>query len=290
MLTALFSTTDKLQLITSTVADLEVIATYTDLVKSSGAWSKTDRQLTKITSATTTDILAAPAATEVRGINSLFIRNKHGSTSNELTVVYNANGTNYEGYKTTLLAGETLEYIEGIGFFKLAGKINVTLFNNSTAAQGAGFASDTYLTGSYIVFPQPPKIGTKYKCRFSVSKTAAGTATPIIQVRFGTAGTTADTSRNSFTFSAGTAATDVGVFEIYAIFRAVGASAVVQAWCSLVSQPTTGFSSLLKGVQTTSGSFDSTVAGMGAGVSVNGGTSASWTVQLVTAEIENLYT
>lgn len=289
MLTALFNTTDKLQVISSSVADLEVVATYTDMVKSSGAWLSTNRQGTKITTATTTDILAAPASTEVRGINSLFIRNKHASTANDVTVQYNANATLWELYKTTLNAGETLEYIEGVGFFKLTSVIQSTLYSASTAAQGAGFATDTYLTGSYIKFPALPKIGTKYKCRFSVSKTAAGTATPIIQVRYGTAGTTADTSRNSHTFSAGTAATDVGVFEVYAIFRAVGASAVVQSWCSLVSQPTTGFSSLLKGVQTTSGTFDSTVASLGAGVSVNGGTSAAWTVQLVSAEIENAF-
>lgn len=120
MLTALFNTTDKLQVISSSVADLEVVATYTDMVKSSGAWLSTNRQGTKITTAATTDILAAPAATEVRGINSLFIRNKHASTSNDVTVLYNANATLWELYKTNLAAGETLEYIEGVGFFKLA--------------------------------------------------------------------------------------------------------------------------------------------------------------------------
>jgi len=73
------------------------------------------------------------------------------------------------------------------------------------------------------------------------------------------------------------------------VFRTVGSgtSAVLQSHCALTSQPTTGFSSLLKGTQATSGGFDSTVADLGIGVSVNGGTSASWTVQMVVAEIEN---
>ena len=40
-------------------------------------------------------------------------------------------------------------------------------------------------------------------------------------------------------------------------------------------------------VQNTSGGFDSTVADLGIGASVNGGTSAAWTVQLVDAELLN---
>jgi hypothetical protein len=160
--------------------------------------------------------------------------------------------------------------------------------NYSTAAQGAGFATDTYVTGSNISIPSGgPYAGSLYRCLITVSKTAAGSATPIIQLRIGTLGTTGDASICSFTFSAGTAATDVGVFEVIGLFRTVGAgtSAVVQGHCSLVSQPTTGFSSLLHGVQTTSAGFNSTTASLIAGVSVNGGASAAWTVQLVRAEL-----
>lgn len=160
--------------------------------------------------------------------------------------------------------------------------------NSSVTSQGAGFSTDTYLTGSNIAIPSgSPYVGTVYRCIFTVSKTAAGTATPIVQLRIGTAGTTADTSICSFTFSAGTAATDVGRFEVTALFRTVGSgtSAIVQGHCGLISQPTTGFSSLLKGVQTTSSGFNSTTASSIIGVSVNGGTSASWTVQLVRAEL-----
>lgn len=83
---------------------------------------------------------------------------------------------------------------------------NVSVFNQSTSAQGAGFSTDTYLTGSSINIPSSGlKAGTRYHLVFSVNKTAAGTATPIINVRFGTGGTTSDTSRLTFTFNAGTA-------------------------------------------------------------------------------------
>jgi hypothetical protein len=165
-------------------------------------------------------------------------------------------------------------------------------FNQSVAAQGAGFASDTYLTGSSITIPSGAlKIGTRYHLIFNVSKTAAGTATPIIYIRFGTNGSTADTARLTFTFLAGTAAADIGAFEVFVTFRTVGSgtSAVMQGMAQVQhSLSTTGLQNLPnKVLQVTSAGFDSTVANSIIGASVNGGTSASWTVQLVRAELEN---
>jgi hypothetical protein len=285
----LANTTDKLQLTTGTAADVDVHVDWIDATTADPPVpNDVNRTNTAITTATTTDILAAPAASTVRKVKHLQIFNKDTADSTDVTVVYDQNGTDFSLYKANLAPGEALEYNENIGFFKLAASPAVLIgTNKSTAAQGPGFATDTYLTGSNIPLAAlgAPIIGTLYDCSFSVSKTGAGTATPIIQVRVGTAGTTSDTSRLSFTFSAGTAATDVGWFRVFAMFRAVGASAVLQGHCGLISQPTTGFSTLIKNVQTTSGAFDSTVANSIIGVSVNGGASASWTVQLVEAEI-----
>jgi hypothetical protein len=166
--------------------------------------------------------------------------------------------------------------------------------NHSTAVQGAGFATDTYLTGSSIaLLTTPPRVGTLYRCTFDVSKTAAGTATPVIIVRFGTAGTTADTARLTFTFPAQTADADIGVFTVWALFRTIGASGVVQGRASLVH---TGGATGLLGLsvnpgptlQVTSGSFSTTVANSIIGMSVNGGASAAWTVELVEAVLQNL--
>lgn len=166
-------------------------------------------------------------------------------------------------------------------------------YNQSVAAQGAGFAIDTYLTGSSIAIPANSlKVGTRYHLIFNVSKTAAGTATPIITVRFGTLGTIVDTARLTFTFLAGTAAADIGTFEIFVTFRTVGSgtSAVIQGTGRVQhSLSTTGLQNLPSKVLTvTSAGFDSTVASSIIGVSVNGGTLASWTVQQVQAELQNL--
>lgn len=163
--------------------------------------------------------------------------------------------------------------------------------NASVAAQGPGFAADTYLIGSAIAIPTGQlKAGSKYRCKFNVTKTGAGTATPIINVRVGTLGTTADASRGTLTFAAQTAVIDEGVFEVECVFRTVGAAATLQALGQLAHRLSiTGLSVDVSGAKlATSAAFDSTVAGLIIGLSVNGGTSAAWTVQLVSAELVGL--
>lgn len=166
------------------------------------------------------------------------------------------------------------------------------IFNSSVAQQGAGFAADTYLTGSNISIPSGRlQAKTIYRCMFDVSKTGAGTAAPIITVRIGTLGTTGDAAITALTFAAQTGAIDTGVFEIYATYRTVGAgtSAVVQSAGSLIHiLAATGLANVASSTtRTTSSGFNSTT-GTVIGLSVNGGTSASWTVQLVQAELRNL--
>lgn len=179
-------------------------------------------------------------------------------------------------------------------YFEARGRAN----NASVANQGAGFATDTYLAGSYIPIPTNPAGGnrlqakSKYRLRFFMSKTAAGVATPILNVRLGTAGTTADTSRAQLTHTAQTAAIDTGVYDMEVTFRTVGSgtSAVIVAGGVLDHNlAATGLSvSNTSIVTAVSAGFDSTVANLGIGVSVNAGASAAWTVQIVNAELFNL--
>jgi hypothetical protein len=166
-------------------------------------------------------------------------------------------------------------------------------FNASVAAQGAGFATDTYLVGSSIAIPASSlQAKTMYRCVFNVVKTAAGIAAPIIRVRFGVNGSTADTALATLTFSAQTAVIDEGTYELRAIFRTVGSgtSAVLQTHARLHHR--LSITGLGVGVSepeiATSAGFDSTVANSIIGLSVNGGTSAAWTVNVVQAELVNL--
>ena len=292
----LTSTSDLVQVITGSASTINVHTSYMD--NASGTITPTRTNTATIATATTTTVVSSPGASTQRNVRHINIRNAD-ATNNCVITVQHTDGTNVEPlFKCTLLVGEELIFnqaglwlhYDANGGLYQASAVSPVTFNASTAAQGPGFAADTYLTGSNITLPSSrPKVGTRYKCRFSVTKTAAGTATPIIQLRYGTTGTTADTSLCSFTFSAGTAATDSGVFEVVGVYRTVGATtaAVVQGDCSLISQATTGFSSLIKDVLTTSAGHDSTTANTILGVSVNGGTSAAWTVQLVSATLEN---
>ena len=160
--------------------------------------------------------------------------------------------------------------------------------SSKSTSSVTGFASDTYLSGSFVVFPVTPVIGTTYKLIFDVTKTSAGTATPIITIRVGTSGTISDTSRLTFTFGAGTAAVDTGIFEVIVSFRTVGTgtTAVLQGISRLTNNlTTTGLSNAVKVKVSTSAGFDSTVSNLGIGASYNGGTSASHTITLVRSEI-----
>lgn len=112
----LTDTNDKLQLVTDAAVTVDVVAAFVDL---SGTTVTPGKQVTAITTATTTDIVAAPASSTSRKIKSLYVRNKHASSSVVVTVVLDDNATDYEIHKVTLLAGEMLEYEEGVGFFTL---------------------------------------------------------------------------------------------------------------------------------------------------------------------------
>lgn len=166
---------------------------------------------------------------------------------------------------------------------------------NQSVANQTGFATDTYLTGSSVTIASPSatlKVGSRYHLIFNVSKTAAGVATPILNVRFGTGGVVGDASKCALTWTAQTAATDTGTFEVWATFRTVGSgtSAVLQcAGQRRHGASITGLGTLVGETKVaTSAGFDSTVANSILGVSVNGGASAAWTVTNVNATLENI--
>lgn len=163
-------------------------------------------------------------------------------------------------------------------------------YSTSVANQTISGA-DTYLTGSAITIPDNSlQVGSIYKLRFNVTKTAAGVAAPVVAVRIGTAGTTADAGQGTLTFAVQTAVVDEGYIEVGCVFRTVGAAAVLQSLGNLSHRlAATGLStSGASTVTATSASFASTTSGLKIGASVNPGASGVWTVNLVEAELINL--
>lgn len=99
------------------------------------------RTNSKITTATTTDIVASPASSTTRNVKTLHICNIHASSS-VLVTVQHTDGTNViKLEELTLLAGERLSYIEGQGF-ELVDANGVTKTNASAAVFVARLASD----------------------------------------------------------------------------------------------------------------------------------------------------
>jgi len=149
---------------------------------------------------------------------------------------------------------------------------------NASIVQQTGFSSDTYLTGSDITLPSYGMVvGQLYQWQVGIEKTAAGTAAIVCTVRLGSAGTTADTSRAALTQTVAQAATAAAeVLLVTVLVRTVSASGVLVA-----SMGFTG-SVFGDGDRIVSSTFDNTaVGGQKLGLSLNGGASASYTIDSV---------
>jgi hypothetical protein len=108
----LTSTSDKIQVITGQAVNVDVHASYLDLASGTVTAGRTN---TKISTATTTDVVASPGASTTRNVKTLHIANVHASSSVTVTLQH-TDGTNVIQIESvTLLAGERIAYREGIG-------------------------------------------------------------------------------------------------------------------------------------------------------------------------------
>lgn len=150
-------------------------------------------------------------------------------------------------------------------------------------------AVDTYLIG--IAVPThllQAKVFMKW--RLFMTKTAAGVATPLWNIRVGTLGTVADASRCLFTGPVQTAVIDTGFVELTAILRNIGAAGVISGGLNLSHNlAATGFANIgSPTLQTVGAGFDTTVAALIVGLSVNPGAAGVWTHQVVSLEMQGI--
>lgn len=178
---------------------------------------------------------------------------------------------------------------------QVADFIGSTLRNASTANQSVTAATDTILTGSAINIPAAGlRVGTRFRYRVFMVKTAAGTVAPIFKWRLGTAGTTADTALITLNFAtAGTAVADQAEVDIDIVIRSIGSgtAAVAIGVGKLVHNlSSTGWATtadVLPAAVVSSG-FNSTTANLIATLALTPGSSYVTTVNLVMVDVLNL--
>lgn len=199
---------------------------------------------------------------------------------------------------STPSAGNAIIFVDStaklIGVKDDAGRVWAQSFNAAVANQTVN-AADTYLTNSDLIIPT---FGMQAKGTFlwmvSASKTGAGTAQPVYNIRIGANRTTGDTARLALIGPAQTAIADIGTLMVLVTVRSVGGAGVLQgtAWwmhrgtAANTTTSGTGFANDSTGhVEATSAGFDnSNLAGQYIGLSVNSGGSGVWTVTQVCAE------
>lgn len=155
----------------------------------------------------------------------------------------------------------------------------------NAASSNASISANTvtYLTGSGI--PVPPAglvAGQVFRWYIGVTKTAAGTGTPVWTFRAGAAQTTADTTILTITGTAQVATASGTLIVITLHVRAVGSGTTGV----VVGAINTGAASFgIGGNAVSSGYANNAETGKFYGLCVNTGASAAWTVNSVMGEI-----
>ena len=163
--------------------------------------------------------------------------------------------------------------------------------NFSVAAQVIATASRDFVDGSQLLVPASGlKVGAKIKFVLDLVKTAAGTASSVFDISFGTNGDVNDTARVSFTKIAGTAAVDTARVVIEAVVRSVGAAGVVVGQFTMSHNlAATGFATLNPiTVLTISSGFDNDGQELFIGLNITSGASDVYTVQKVEASLSGV--
>lgn len=143
------ATTNTLEIKTSTAANIDYSVSWVDVIATTSATPGTSQG--KITSATSTVAVTAPAASTTRQIKNVSIRNTHASLANTIQVVRDVSATEYILTSDAVLQpGEVLTYEDGVGW-----SINDTLVSTLTNDIHLG-----YQDWSEIANPSAPAADT----------------------------------------------------------------------------------------------------------------------------------
>lgn len=162
----LTATTDSLELETSAAVNTDYRCSFADHTTTAFTPGSSHGQ---ITTATTTTIIAAPAASTQRQVKVCSIYNRSTSTAQTITFKFDTSATERHLYRATLGSLESAQFHEGRGFFRFdsggreLGRVQdisgftgrvYDYFKVGTAAEAIGvrygFAKDTGLPGAWV--------------------------------------------------------------------------------------------------------------------------------------------
>lgn len=170
--------------------------------------------------------------------------------------------------------------------------IGDSIQNQSTADQAVGASTTAYITGSALAVPVGKlRIGSWFRYRFWVDKTAAGTIALVFLVKLGTLGTTGDTTLFTITLGVGTAAADTGWMDIWITCRGPLSASGLFIMEAIFDHNlvTTGFNNVQRQTQqTVSAVFDVTTANLILGLAVTTPALYALTFRSVYGEAKNL--
>jgi hypothetical protein len=234
--------------------------------------------------AVVTNLLKLNASDQLELIQAILISSGKASFTN-----ITAPATPSSGSATAYIDSTTkmLSVKDDAGYVRSLGRTNFSVTSQAPAA-----TTRTYIVGSALAAPtNKVQIGTCFRWVFDMTKTAAGLAASTFDICVGTAGTTADTARVSFTKPAGTAAIDTAMVTIEAIVRGPLSAAGVMAGTFQMTHnlAATGHAVIPNvNVTTVSAGFDVTTANLIFGLCITSGAADAITIQCVTAEAWNL--
>jgi hypothetical protein len=171
-------TTDKLQIGRSSAADIDSVINWGEFVKATGVPVNFGSQRVAFASAATGDALDAPGANNFKSMISATWRNKHASLACDVEVILDQNATDFSIWKETLQPGETLEYIQGIGYFRggmtsTLGDLLVKVLDADAAGQNIATVQPWFPSGGAVQV----EAGTVYLFEGAFSSVRAAGAT-----------------------------------------------------------------------------------------------------------------
>lgn len=187
----LFGANDVLRLVTSSTANLDVVAGHSTRPSDGSTPAVNAAARTTLASAATTTIVGAPGAGNERSIYSLVIRNRHASAANTVTLQAFDGSAAYEVFKVTLAAGEQAIYdgLNGWTYLNALGLPKTSQSQGSSAAAISAvnlvvLASDVINNNAVANTIQdvtglsfPVVAGGIYQFEFFIDYTAAATTT-----------------------------------------------------------------------------------------------------------------